>query len=155
MYTPQVDSKIPWIMDEAIEDDTASFWVPVIFQGRSYTSTGGNDDSTLGSRSLRFVCSMSITLSWVDRIQNKLCWWMMGFFLLKKISPKMTQLQEISSLLLGDVKIQHNSTLVLAPLNFLDVGCLRQVCCARSSFYTNWQRSMAAWIIGFDVFNEK
>ena len=30
----------------------------------------------------------------------------------------MTQLQEISSLLLGDVKIQHNSTLVLAPLNF-------------------------------------
>lgn len=30
----------------------------------------------------------------------------------------MTHLQEISSLLLGDVKIQHNSTLVLAPLNF-------------------------------------
>ena len=45
-----------------------------------------------------------------------------GVFSTKKTSPKMTQLQEISSLLLGDVKIQRNSTLVLAPLNFWMLG---------------------------------
>ena len=28
---------------------------------------------------------------------------------------------------------------------------LRQVCCARSSFYRNWQCSMAAWISGFKI----